>query len=153
VSPTGTLITGRPQTQYFYWYAKDADPLSASDPNYRIYVRDSTDDTDSTNPFELTAVDTPCGRVRITWIGHHENTRYVKKGISPAVIAELARLCGKPVISSKKDNPHDPTDRRSDDADGVWIALKDKELAFYDAAEDRYQYVGPATPAIELQDD
>jgi hypothetical protein len=77
----------------------------------------------------------------------------MKKGISPAVIAELARLCGKPVISSKKDNPHDSTDRRSDDADKVWIALERKRLAVYDATEDRYQYVGPATSAIELQDD
>lgn len=147
MKPTSTLIAGHTQAEYYYWYTEQ-DPLSAADPNYTIHVRDSPDYTDAS--FELTAVDTECGRVRITWIGHHENPRYMRKGIAPAVIAELGRLCGKPVISSKKYNPADPTDRRTDDADKVWRSLVDKKMAVYNQSEDRFRYVGvhPASATL-----
>ena len=81
--------------------------------------------------FDMTLTRCPDGMYRIIAINNYKKPHYIKKGIADAIIPEASRLLRAAVRSSLKVNPQDPSEFRSDEADGMWKRLMESGIALF----------------------
>jgi hypothetical protein len=132
------LCTGRDGIERTFEYSFEKDQFEETW-HFRVQTIPPQPDGEA---FDLSVTALDDAAVRQVMLAHHDNPAFAAKGIPDALIAVVAAVLGKKVVSSPT-TADDTGVYRTVAATKVWDRLLAKGVASYDAETDVYAYTGP----------